>query len=291
MGTLYLIATPIGNLEDLSPRAARLLGSAAVIACEDTRRTAKLLAHAGLRTPLVSYHEHNEQERAAGMIARLQQGQDVAVVSDAGTPLISDPGLVLVRAALAAGITVCPVPGACAVEAALALSGFPAAPFYFAGFLPARAAARRGALAAWRRREETIVCFEAPHRLRAALQDMQAELGAERGLVAARELTKMHEEAVRGTIAEVSGHFARVEPRGEFTLVLAPVPAEARAIPGPAAELVAAWVAQGLDPRLAAKKVARQLGLPRAGVYREWQAGQGRAGGRASGAAPGEESR
>lgn len=279
MATLYLIATPIGNLEDLSPRAARLLGAVALILCEDTRRTAKLLAHCGLRTPLLSYHQHNEQERTPGVIARLQAGQDVALVSDAGMPLLSDPGLVLVRAAIATGVRVCPVPGASAVEAALALSGFPAEPFCFAGFLPARAAARRRTIATWRHRPETIIFFEAPHRLRAALLALQAELDPERPLVVARELTKVHEEVVRGTIAGVSAHFAQAEPRGEFTLVLAPAPPVADALPASAAALVAALVAEGAGPKLAAKKVARQLGLARAEVYREWRRGHGGAGG------------
>ncbi|MGH9488939.1 MAG: 16S rRNA (cytidine(1402)-2'-O)-methyltransferase [Terriglobales bacterium] len=275
MGTLYLIATPIGNLEDLTPRAARLLGSVAVIACEDTRRTAQLVAHCGWRTPLVSYHQHNERERTGALLARLTAGQDVALVSDAGMPLLSDPGLHLVREAVKAGITVTPVPGASAPIAALALSGFPAAPFYFAGFLPARTAARQREIAAWRGRGETIVCFEAPHRLRAALADLEAGLGPRRGLAVARELTKMHEQAVRGEIAEVRRHFDNVEPRGEFTLVLAPAPPEEAPAPGPAADMVAGLVAQGLDPKLAAKKAARQMGRPRAEVYREWRHGPG----------------
>ncbi|MGH9535880.1 MAG: 16S rRNA (cytidine(1402)-2'-O)-methyltransferase [Terriglobales bacterium] len=275
MATLYLIATPIGNLEDLTPRAARLLGAVAVIACEDTRRTAQLLAHCGLRTPLVSYHEHNEQRRTPELLARLQAGQDVALVSDAGMPLLSDPGWVLVRAVLAAGIAVTPVPGPCALVAALAASGFPALPFYFAGFLPPKPAARQRLLAGWRQRPEAIVCYEAPHRLLAALTDLEAVFGSDRPVAVARELTKLHEEILRGPIPELRAHFAQNPPRGEFTLVLAPAPAsqatDATTVPGAAVEAMQALTAQGLDPKLAAKKLARELGLPRAELYRWWQ--------------------
>lgn len=271
MATLYLIATPIGNLEDLSPRAARLLAAVAVIACEDTRRTAKLLAHLGVHTPLLSYHQHNEPRRADELVARLQAGQDVALVSDAGMPLVSDPGLLLVRAAIAAGIAVVPVPGPNALLAALAASGFPPEPFYFAGFLPAKPAARQRLLAAWRQRPETIIFYEAPHRLLAALADLEAAFAASRPLVVARELTKLHEEIRRGSIPELHAYFTRQEPRGEFTLLLGPGAAAAEPLPAEAARRMQAAVAAGLDPKLAAKQIARDLGLPRAEVFRRWQ--------------------
>ncbi len=270
MATLYLIATPIGNLEDLSPRAARLLAAVAVIACEDTRRTAKLLAHLGVHTPLLSYHQHNEPRRVAELVARLEAGQDVALVSDAGMPLVSDPGLLLVRAAIAAGIAVVPVPGANALLAALAASGLPPEPFYFAGFLPAKPTPRQRLLAAWRQRPETIVFYEAPHRLLPALADLEAAFGVSRPLVVARELTKLHEEILRGSIAELRAHFTRQEPRGEFTLLLGPG-APAAALPAEAVRRMQEAVAAGLDPKLAAKKIARDLGLPRAEVFRQWQ--------------------
>ncbi|MGH9542005.1 MAG: 16S rRNA (cytidine(1402)-2'-O)-methyltransferase [Terriglobales bacterium] len=279
LGTLYLVATPIGNLEDFSPRAQRTLQEVAVIACEDTRQTGKLLARFALATPLVSYHQHNEQQRAVALLARLVAGDSVALVSDAGMPVISDPGLRLVAAAAAAGVSVVPIPGPSAPIAALAASGLSAAPFYFAGFLPAAAAARRRVLETWRARPETIVYFEAPHRLAASLRDAVAILGGERGVVLARELTKIHEEFFRGSLAAALAHLEDHPPRGEFTLVLAP-PADDAPPPAAAPAAVLARLreltAGGLSPRDALKLVARESGQPKAKLYRLWQASRSR---------------
>ncbi|HZT74179.1 MAG TPA: 16S rRNA (cytidine(1402)-2'-O)-methyltransferase [Terriglobales bacterium] len=275
-GTLYLVATPIGNLEDFSPRAQRVLREVAAIACEDTRQTRKLLARFAIATPLVSYHEHNERRRAPELAARLAAGESLALVSDAGTPLLSDPGHRLVQAALAAGAVITPIPGPAALAAALVASGLAAAPFYFAGFLPAAPGARRKVLASWRNRGETIVFYEAPHRLIASLRDAAAELGGERQLALARELTKLHEEFFRGTIAEALRHLEAAPPRGEFTVVLAPAPAGESGAPAPLSEppsvlRMRELLAAGLSQRDALKQAARETGQPRATVYREWQ--------------------
>ena len=219
LGTLYIVATPIGNLSDISARALETLRQVSRIACEDTRHTAKLLNHYGITTPTVSYHEHNERERAAELVERLQAGSSIALVSDAGTPLVSDPGYRLVQQATAAGITVVPIPGASATLAALAASGLATDEFRFCGFLPPKAGARRSRLADLREETCTLVFFEAPHRLADTLADMEAELG-DRPVVVARELTKMHEEFLRGTLAEIRAKLAGVEPKGEVTLVV-----------------------------------------------------------------------
>lgn len=218
-GTLYLVATPIGNLEDISLRALRVLREVALIAAEDTRRTRKLLAHHRIPGRLVSLHEHNERARTPVLVRRLLDGDSIAVVSDAGTPGLSDPGTTLVRAAAEAGVPVVPVPGASAVLAALVASGLPAEPVTFFGFLPAGGADRRRALASMRDLPHTLVVFEAPHRLRQALDDLLEALG-DRRVAAARELTKVHEEVYRGSLSEAVRHFSAHPPRGEFTLVI-----------------------------------------------------------------------
>jgi 16S rRNA (cytidine1402-2'-O)-methyltransferase len=222
-GTLQVVATPIGNLADLSPRAQETLRAADVIAAEDTRRTLQLLQSLGISRPLVSLYEHNETQRIPQLLARLAAGESVALVSDAGTPLLSDPGFELVRAAAAAGFTVHAIPGPSAVTTALAAAGLPAQRFCFEGFLPARAAERRGALAALAHEERTLVFFEAPHRIRATLADLSAEFGGTREAVVARELTKIHESFYRGTLATLGELAARDEnfARGEITLVVA----------------------------------------------------------------------
>jgi 16S rRNA (cytidine1402-2'-O)-methyltransferase len=217
------VATPIGNLADLSPRAREVLASADIIAAEDTRHTGNLLRQIGVQRPLLSLHEHNEAQRREELVAQLQRGVRLALVSDAGTPLVSDPGYLLVRAALEAGIVVQAVPGASAVLVALAVSGLPVERFCFEGFLPARSAARRERLRALRHEARTLVFFEAPHRITETLQDMAEEFGAERAACVARELTKTHETVYRGSIAQLlqigreDGNFAR----GEITLVVA----------------------------------------------------------------------
>lgn len=219
-GILFLVATPIGHLDDLSNRALRVLGEVAVVAAEDTRRTLNLLRHFGLATPLLSLHEHNEHERTAGVIARLQGGESVALVSDAGTPLVSDPGADLVRAAIGAGLRVEAIPGPSAALAALAVSGLASpAGFTVVGFPPARAEARRRFLQALAAEPRPVVLFEAPHRVLDTLADITALLG-DRQVAVARELTKIHEEVLRGRASEVAATLG--EPRGEFTLVLAP---------------------------------------------------------------------
>lgn len=216
-GTLFLVATPIGNLEDISARALRVLGEAAVVAAEDTRRTAGLLRHFGIATPLTSLHEHNEHQKGEALLARLADGESVALVSDAGTPLVSDPGAGLVRAARERGIRVEAVPGPSAVLAALTASGLPCDTFTFLGFVPARAAERRQWLERAAAEPHTLVCFEAPHRVRETL-GVIAEVFGERQISLARELTKLHEQVITGPPATVLA--ALEEDRGECTLVL-----------------------------------------------------------------------
>lgn len=218
MGTLYLVATPIGNLEDISPRAVRVLREARLIAAEDTRHTQKLLSHFDIHTPLTSYFEHNKLTKLDAILHTLGEG-DVALVSDAGTPAINDPGYELVRAALNAGYPVSPVPGPSAPIAALAASGLPTDAFLYLGYLPRKSAERRAALAQVKALPYTLIFFETPHRLREALDDLLAILG-DREMTAARELTKVHEAFVRGAISQVRAHFAVTPPRGEFVLVV-----------------------------------------------------------------------
>ncbi|MGH8413823.1 MAG: 16S rRNA (cytidine(1402)-2'-O)-methyltransferase [Gammaproteobacteria bacterium] len=202
-GTLYVVATPIGNLDDLSPRAQRTLAEADLIAAEDTRHSAVLLKHFGIRTPLLSLHDHNEARRVPGLIGKLLAGKSVALISDAGTPLISDPGFGLVRSARAAGIRVVPIPGACALIAALSASGLPTDRFVFEGFLPQKTAARQTRLAQLASETRTLVFYESVHRLEESLADMTRIFGAERQAVLARELTKLHESIHGGTLAEL----------------------------------------------------------------------------------------
>jgi 16S rRNA (cytidine1402-2'-O)-methyltransferase len=271
--TLYLVATPIGNLEDITARALRVLREVALIACEDTRHTRKLLTHFRLDTKTVSYHEHNERARAAELCALLAAGTSVALVSDAGTPAISDPGYRLVRAAVERGIRVVPVPGPSALVAALAAAGLPTDEFYFGGFLPARRAARRAALAAVRALPATLVFYEAPHRIAQTLADARDILG-ERAAVVARELTKLHEEFARGPLSELAARFADGRAaRGEMVLLIDrhAVEDEGAAADEPPASVaarVAALAAEGLDQRAALKRAARELGLSRDEAYR-----------------------
>ena len=218
-GSLYLVATPIGNLADITLRAIDVLKHVALIACEDTRHTRKLLQHYGIPTRTVSYHEHNEQQRAQELIDVLKRGDDVAVVSDAGTPAISDPGFRLVRAAIENDVPVVPVPGPSALIAALTAAGLPTDEFFFGGFLPPRANARRTRLGELRQVPGTLVFYEAPHRLAETLKDAYEMLG-EREAVVARELTKLHEELRRGRLSELTEHYTTEEPRGEIVLLI-----------------------------------------------------------------------
>jgi 16S rRNA (cytidine1402-2'-O)-methyltransferase len=268
-GTLYLVATPIGNLSDITHRALQVLKDVDLIACEDTRHTHKLLSHYGISTKTISYHEHNEQQRTAQLIETLQQGSDVAIVSDAGTPSISDPGFRLVRAAIENDITVVPVPGPSALISALVAAGLPTDEFFFGGFLPSRSNARRERLNELRAVPGTLIFYEAPHRLAATLKDAYEILG-EREAVVARELTKMHEEIKRGRLSELAAEYAdEKDVRGEIVLlidrnVLGAAPAEAVSI----AALVDRFEQDGMDHRAALKKAARHLGLSRAEAYR-----------------------
>jgi 16S rRNA (cytidine1402-2'-O)-methyltransferase len=223
-GTLFVVSTPIGNLGDLSPRARETLASVDIVACEDTRHTGRLLAGLGIDKRLTSLHEHNETRRVPGLIAALERGESVAVVSDAGTPLLSDPGFLLVREAAARGLEVRAVPGPSAVLAALAVSGLPPYPFTFAGFAPRKAGKRRSFLRSLGELGHTCVLFESPHRLAATLAAMAAELG-DRPLVLCREMTKLHEEILRGTAGEIAAAMAaRESVKGEIVLVIAPAP-------------------------------------------------------------------
>jgi 16S rRNA (cytidine1402-2'-O)-methyltransferase len=272
-GTLYLVATPIGNLEDVTRRALRVLGEADVVACEDTRRTRSLLEHFGIRARTVSYHEHNERERAEELARLIEEGQTVALVSDAGTPGVNDPGYRVVRACVERGLSVVPVPGATALVAALTASGLPTDEFYFGGFLPARPHARREKLASVRTLRATLVFYETPHRLAHALADALEVLG-EREAAVARELTKVYEEIVRGRLSELAARFApEGAARGELVLVIDRdvVEEEGKEVSrttGGVAERVAALEAEGLDPRAALKRAARDLGLTRDEAYR-----------------------
>jgi 16S rRNA (cytidine1402-2'-O)-methyltransferase len=271
-GTLLVIATPLGNLGDLSPRAEATLRQVACIACEDTRRTSRLLARHGIDTPTISCHKFNERARLQPILDRLRSGQDVALVSDGGTPGVSDPGSLLVRVVREAGLRCSPVPGPSAVAALLSVSGLPADRYVFEGFLPHRAGERRRRLRALRAETRTLVLFEAPHRIRDALEDL-ARIFGDRPLVLGRELTKQFETILHGDAAAVAGQLGS-DVKGEITLVVAGAPHTA----GPAGlepeaeRLLGAWRAalgeEDGDRRLALRRVARDEGLKRAELYR-----------------------
>jgi 16S rRNA (cytidine1402-2'-O)-methyltransferase len=269
-GTLYVVATPIGNLEDITYRAVRILGQVDWIACEDTRQTRKLLDHYGISTPQISYHEHNEMDRARELCSRLLAGESGALVSDAGVPLISDPGYRLVHSAVGAGIVVQPVPGPSAALAALSASGLPTDSFHFAGFLPPKPGQRVHALEALKNEHATLIFYEAPHRLIEALTDIQAVLG-DRDVVIARELTKIHEEFLTGTASQLQKTLASREAiKGEVTLLVAKAtkpPVDDR----PIEEAVEAEMRSGLSRMDAIKAVARSRGLSKRDVYREFE--------------------
>jgi len=284
---LYLIATPIGNLEDITLRALRILRQADRIACEDTRQTAKLLGHFGIGTPTVSYHAHNEASRAGELIEVLKQGGRIAVVSDAGTPGIADPGAVLAHEAIAAGITVFPIPGANAAVSALVASGLPAERFAFHGFLPSKEGPRRTALESLRdtlpnSEPSTHIFYEAPHRILASLEDVVATFGAAHRVTLARELTKLHEEFLRGSATEVLANLkARPSIRGEMVLLLDGTPALTLRPAGEAANAtlgadVAELIKSGLSEKDALKQAAKSRGLSKSEAYREWQRTQPR---------------
>ncbi|NYF79424.1 16S rRNA (cytidine(1402)-2'-O)-methyltransferase [Granulicella arctica] len=275
---LYLVATPIGNLEDITLRALRVLRSVDRIACEDTRQTQKLLNHFGIKTPTVSYHMHNEASRSEELAAELAAGARIAVVSDAGTPGIADPGGQIAAAAIAAGIAVFPVPGANAAISALIASGLPTERFTFHGFLPAKEGARKTALEALPRDGGVQVFYEAPHRIVDTLADVEASFGATQHVVVARELTKLHEEFLRGPVGELRGILAaRASVRGEIVLLLALSAAETTVRTTSIAEEVAAVrKAEGLGEMDALKRVARERGIGKSEAYRELQREQKR---------------
>ena len=265
---LHVVATPIGNLGDLSPRARQVLTEVAAICAEDTRRSGQLLAHFGIATPLLALHEHNEQQLAQRLVARLLAGDSLALVSDAGTPLVSDPGYRLVQAARAAGIRVSPVPGPCALIAALSVAGLPSDRFAFEGFLPAKASARRERLAALAGETRTLVFYESAHRIEESLADLCAAFGGERPAVLARELTKLFETVLDGTLANLQSRVqADADQRkGEFVLVVQGMgeDADAKLAEG---RRVHAILARQLPPSAAAKLAAEITGAPRKALY------------------------
>ncbi len=271
-GTLFVVATPIGNLEDITLRALRVLKEVNLIACEDTRQSGKLLNHFGIATPTISYHDHNESERTAELLARMQSGTNVALITDAGTPLVSDPGYRLVTAAVAARINVVPIPGASAALGALAAAGLATDQFRFCGFLPPKSGQRRKALEELQSETCTLIFYEAPHRILETLEDIEAVYGP-RPVVVARELTKLHEEFLRGTAPEVHKQLAdRPAVKGEITLVVGKKTigkGEPIADSTPIPEAVAALEAAGIPRMDAIKQVARDRGLNKRDVYKE----------------------
>lgn len=266
-GTLYLCATPIGNLEDMTPRAIRMLSEADIIAAEDTRHTRQLLNHFEIKGHLVRYDEHSKEKQGAYLLQELQDGKNVALVSDAGFPGIADPGEALAKEAIAAGIKVVPVPGANAALCALIASGLPAYPFFFGGFLPKSKRNRREQLTKWQYIPATVILYEAPHRLEEVLQDILACWG-DRPMAAARELTKLHEEFFRGTVSECLAWLKVQPPRGEFCLVLAPgaEPVQEEAETDPLTE-VKQLIAGGMDKKEALAKVAKARRVPKRELY------------------------
>ena len=268
MGTLYLVATPIGNLEDMTFRAIRILQTVDLIAAEDTRHTGKLLQHFQIKTPQLSYHEHNRQQRIPELLSQLSQGKAIALVTDAGMPLISDPGSELVKACIEEGISVVPIPGANAAITALSAAGLATDRFVFEGFLPAKGKERRTYLETLNSETRTIIFYESPHRLRETLQDLGTILGEKREIVLARELTKMHEEFWRGTITDAIAHYTNREPQGEFTLVVAGATLEKPQLSEAAikAELQN-LLKQGLSRSDASRQLAQQTSLPRRQIY------------------------
>ncbi len=290
-GTLYVVGTPIGNLEDFSYRAVARLGGCAVIACEDTRRTRILLQRYGVKTRLVSCHKFNEGERAGDLVAVLQRGEDVALVTDGGTPGVSDPGALLVRRAREEGCRVVPVPGASALTALLSVSGFASGPFTFVGFLPHRRGARRRQIESLRDEARPLLFFEAPHRLEATLEDLMAILG-DRDAFLGREMTKVHEEYLAATLRSIREAFRTRAPRGEIAMLVAGAAAARDGRPDPGAgclegpsaatgpspaEEVERLIGSGVERREALRRVARERGLSRSELYRQVAARKGAA--------------
>lgn len=268
-GILYLVPTPIGNLGDISLRARQTLENADFIAAEDTRVSLKLLNHLEIKKPLVSYYEHNKTFKGGRIVERILAGETCALVSDAGSPAISDPGEDLVKECAAAGVTVCAIPGPCAAITALSISGQSTGRFCFEGFLSMSKKSRREHLDSLRAEKRTMIFYEAPHKLMNTLEDMVEVFGAERPVSFCRELTKLHEEVLRTTLGQAIVHFTETPPKGEFVLVVAGAPEEAKEIPTAtdAAGRVNELIFQGLSRKDAIKQTAQELGLPKNAVY------------------------
>ena len=269
-GTLYVVATPLGNLQDLTLRAADVLRRVEVVAAEDTRHTRPLLSHLGAAPQMLSFHAHSDERRIESLLEILHAGRSVALVSDAGTPAISDPGSELVAAARAAGIDVVPIPGPSAVATVLSAAGLPADRYLFLGFVPRKGSERTRLLARAALEEWSVVFFEAPNRVVALLEDLAEVCGDGRRVTIGRELTKLHEEIVAGTLADMAGYYTKSEPRGEFTVVLEGTgqPAAAPDRSAEAAELARRLLAEGHSRREVAQQVATELGLARNAAYR-----------------------
>ncbi len=266
--TLYVVATPIGNLEDMTFRAVRILKAVDWIAAEDTRHTGKLLQAFQIETPQLSYHEHNRSRRIPDLLTRLEAGAAIALVSDAGIPVISDPGADLVRACIAAQIPVVPIPGVSAVTTALCAAGIATERFTFEGFLPAKSKARRQTLDQLKTDPRTLVFYESPHRLRATLVDLGDRFGPDRPMVLARELTKLHEEFWRGTVGEAIAHTETRPPQGEYTLIVAGAILETLQLSDAAIKTeLTQLLSQGLSRSSASRQLADQLALPRRQIY------------------------
>jgi 16S rRNA (cytidine1402-2'-O)-methyltransferase len=261
-----LVATPIGNLADITQRAIDTLRDVRCIAAEDTRHTGKLLEHFQIHTPLISYHEHSKRTRIDRVLSELAAG-DVALVSDAGTPGLSDPGYRLIRAALEAGHAVSPVPGPSAPVAALVVSGLPTDSYVYLGYLPRKVSERRSLLESLAGETRTLILFEVPHRLRGALDDMNSVFGSQRPAAVCRELTKMHEEILRGSLQTMREHFSEVEPRGEFTLVIGGAPQGERWAQDRVQAEAARRMDLGSSPSQVAREIALESGWPRRDVY------------------------
>ena len=268
-GTIYLVATPIGNLEDMSPRALRTLAEVDLIAAEDTRHSARLLRHFGIDTPVTAYHEHNEREKAKELVIQASAGKNLALISDAGTPLVNDPGYHLVRVARDAGIALVPVPGACAAITALSVSGLPADTFLFLGFPPAKSGTRKNYFTAKSRLGATLIFYESPHRIVESLVDMRQAFGDERNAVVARELTKKFETIRSGTLAELVDWIGSDtnQQKGEFVVLVQGVCADADAEIDEATERLLLQLAEELPPKKAAAITAEYFGLRRNRLY------------------------
>jgi 16S rRNA (cytidine1402-2'-O)-methyltransferase len=266
--TLYVVGTPIGNLEDMTFRAVRILQTVDIIAAEDTRHTGKLLQHFEIKTPQVSYHEHNRTSRIPELLEHLTNDKAIALVSDAGMPGISDPGYELVKACIEAGMAVVPIPGASAAITALSAAGLPTDRFVFEGFLPAKTQQRREHLESLQTESRTLIFYESPHRLRDTLQDLAEVLGSDRQIVLGRELTKLYEEFWRGTIAEAIAHYTQRDPQGEYTLVLAGIPPSHPQLTEEELKTeLKQLITQGISRSQASRQLAKFTSLPRRQLY------------------------